>query len=361
MGDWHLLTVTDSDVLPGMDPGEHAQRWLQTVEAALVKARAERTAAYLSAAWLRVGAVLALAALVHWLLGRIARRLPVQLARRHARSGHAPVGGRPPWQLPLDLTAVGLQAATWLAALRYAVEQFPASRQVRYDLTALLGGSLRAPLFSMNERSYSALDLVWLSAAFAALWVVVSLLTRLLSARLMRATGATRGALQPVATLLKYGLIFIGLIVILQVAGLNLSSLAIFASVLGVGIGFGLQSIANNFVSGIIISFERPIKPGDFVSIGDLKGTVQSIGARSTIIRTLDRVSIVVPNARLLENEVVNWSYGDELRHASRSGSLTAPTSRRCAAHARRRAVPPGGAHRSPPRGALYGLRRQCA
>ena len=313
MGDWHLLTVTDSDVLPGMDPGEQAQRWLQTVEASLVQARAERTAAYLSAAWLRVGALFALAALVHWLLGRLARRLPVQIARRHAHHGHAPVAGRPPWQLPIELAAIGLQAAIWLAALRYAADQFPASRQGRYDIAALLGGSLRAPLFSMNERSYSALDLVWLIGAFAGLWLVVSLLTRVLSTRLMHATGATRGALQPVATLLKYGLVFIGLIVILQLAGLNLSSLAIFASVLGVGIGFGLQSIANNFVSGIIISFERPIKPGDFVSIGDLKGTVQSVGARSTIIRTLDRVSIVVPNARLLENEVVNWSYGDEL------------------------------------------------
>jgi len=312
MGDWHLLTVMDSDVLPGMDGGEQAQRWLQTVEAALRQARVERSAAYVGAASLRVTAAFVLAVLLHWLLGRISRRVPVLLARRRGQPAHA-AGMEPAWHLALQLACVAMQAVVWIAALLYLADQFPLARQLRYDTNVLVGGSLRAALFMMNERSYSALDILWLIGAVAVLWIVVSLFTRLLSSRLQRATGATRGALQPMATLVRYGLLFVGLIVILQAAGLNLSSLAIFASVLGVGIGFGLQSIANNFVSGIIISFERPVRPGDFVSLGDLHGTVQSIGARSTIVRTLDRVSIVVPNSRLLENQVVNWSYGDDL------------------------------------------------
>jgi small-conductance mechanosensitive channel len=313
MGEWHLLTVTDSDVLLGMDSAEQAQRWLQVVEAALLEAREQRTAAAVTAAWLRVLAALVTAALLTWVFGRISGRLPVWLARR--RRGHAPLplDHKPTWQLVLEVACVALQITTWIAALLYAVEQFPGARQHRYEIAALVGGSLGAPLFSMNERTYSALDILSLLGAVLALWVAVSLVTRIISIRLVRATGASRGALQPMATLLKYALIFVGLIVILQGAGLNLSSLAIFASVLGVGIGFGLQSIANNFVSGLIISFERPIKPGDFVSIGTLQGTVQRIGARSTVIRTLDRVSIIVPNSRLLENEVVNWSYGDDL------------------------------------------------
>jgi small-conductance mechanosensitive channel len=313
MGEWHLLTVMDSDVLPGMDPGEQAQRWLQTVEGALLQARAERSPAYLSAAAVRVLGAFALAALVYWLLWRASRRLPVWLARRRRLPTHSLLGAKPGWQLAVELVCAALQVSAWATALLYAAAQFPVTRQLRYDVAVLVGGSLRAPLFTMNERGYSALDLLWLIGAFAALWIAASIFTGVLSARLVRATGATRGALQPMATLLKYGLVFVGLIVILQVAGLNLSSLAIFASVLGVGIGFGLQSIANNFVSGLIISFERPIKPGDFVSLGDLQGTVQTIGARSTIIRTLDRVSIIVPNARLLEHEVVNWSHGDDL------------------------------------------------
>src|SRR5258708_2475526 len=230
-----------------------------------------------------------LAAAVHWLLRRVSRRLPLRLAQRGKRRAQSALGGNPGWPLTLQLTCIGLQALTWLAALRYTVDEFPATRQLDYDVSVVVGGSLRAPLFAMNEHSYSALDVLWLIGAVVSLWVAASLFTRIVSSRLQAAAGATRGALQPVATLVRYALVFLGLIVILQVAGLNLSSLAIFASVLGVGIGFGLQSIANNFVSGIILSFERPIKPGDFVSIADLQGTVQHIGARSTIMRTLDR------------------------------------------------------------------------
>ena len=102
----------------------------------------------------------------------------------------------------------------------------------------------------------------------------------------------------------------IGLFLILQVLGIDLSALAILASVLGVGLGFGLQNIANNVVSGWMMLFERSIQVGDFINLGDLAGTVESIGVRSTEIRTLDRVSIIVPNAQLLENKVINWSHG---------------------------------------------------
>ena len=312
MGDWHLLTVNDSDTLVGMDPGEQAQRWLQVVEGALVQARVERSAPYLVSAWLHVLAALAFAALLHWLLGRLSRRLPIRLMRDNATAA-AQAAEKPAWQLAIALICVALQAATWIAAAAYAIDWFPATRQLRYDTARLVIGGLGAPLFSVAERSYSAFDVLWLIGAFALLWMAVSLFTYLLSSRVMRATGATHGALQPVTTLLKYGLIAIGLIVILQAAGLNLSSLAIFASVIGVGIGFGLQNLANNFVSGIVLSFERPVKPGDFVSVGNLQGTVHNVGGRSTIIRTPDRLSIIVPNSRLLETDVINWSHGDEL------------------------------------------------
>jgi hypothetical protein len=88
-------------------------------------------------------------------------------------------------------------------------------------------------------------------------------------------------------------------------------SLAIVASVLGVGLGFGLQNIANNFVSGLVLNIGRPIQPGDFVVVGTFSGTVRRIGPRSTEILTSDEVAIVVPNSRFLEQEVVNWSHGD--------------------------------------------------
>jgi hypothetical protein len=114
-----------------------------------------------------------------------------------------------------------------------------------------------------------------------------------------------------VAILTQYILTFLGLIVLLQIWGLDVRSLAILASVLGVGIGFGVQNITNNLISGLIITLERPIQVGDFVKVGDLVGTVERIGARSTEIRTLDQVTIIVPNSRFLETEVINWSHGD--------------------------------------------------
>ncbi len=92
-----------------------------------------------------------------------------------------------------------------------------------------------------------------------------------------------------------------------------MSSLTILASALSIGLGIGLQNIAKNFGSGLILVFERPIQVGDFIEVGDLNGTVERIGARSTEIRTLDRVSIIVPNSRFLDSEVINWSHGNPI------------------------------------------------
>ena len=113
------------------------------------------------------------------------------------------------------------------------------------------------------------------------------------------------------SVLIHYALIFLGVVVLLQIWGIDLSSIAILASVLGVGIGFGVQNITNNFISGFIIMLESPIQIGDFINVGDLVGTVEKIGARSTEIRTLDQVTIIIPNSRFLESEVINWSHGN--------------------------------------------------
>ena len=105
-------------------------------------------------------------------------------------------------------------------------------------------------------------------------------------------------------------LTFLGLIVILQLLGIDISSILIFGGALGVGIGFGLQNIFNNFISGIILLVERPVEVGNFVKVGELLGSVERIGARSTEIRTLDQVTIIVPNSHFVEKEVINWDYG---------------------------------------------------
>jgi small-conductance mechanosensitive channel len=141
----------------------------------------------------------------------------------------------------------------------------------------------------------------------------VTALAHLFKTRVLTLTRIDPGVQETVVLLSRYLLTFVCALVVLQVWGIDVRSLALAASVLGVGIGFGLQNIANNFVSGLVISLERPVQPGDFVRVGDLMGTVERIGARSTEIRTVDSISILVPNSRLLDSEVVNWSHGDPL------------------------------------------------
>ena len=114
-----------------------------------------------------------------------------------------------------------------------------------------------------------------------------------------------------VGTILRYIVLVIGFIIVLQTIGLDLSAITVLAGALGVGIGFGLQNVTNNFVSGIIILFERPIKVGDRIEVGDVSGDVISISMRSTTIVTNDNISIIVPNSDFISFKVINWSYTD--------------------------------------------------
>jgi len=262
----------------------------------------------LAACVLSLAAILA-AAGVHWGLRRLGRRLPRWLARR---SG-SPV--RPGMSLPgegaLELALLVPKIALWLATATYVSDQFAILQWVRSMLTHAVVMSVTSPLFTINTRGYSALEVLELPAILAVVWVAVGGFTRILKSSVLRATGMERGVQETVALLTRYTLIFLGSIVVLQVWGIDASSLAFVASVLGVGIGFGLQHIANNFVSGLVVSVERPIQPGDFVKVGEWTGTVEHVGPRHTEVRTLDNISILVPNSRFLETEVVNWTHGD--------------------------------------------------
>ena len=112
-------------------------------------------------------------------------------------------------------------------------------------------------------------------------------------------------------TIIRYLFLVLGLIIVLQTVGIDLSTLTILAGALGVGIGFGLQNITNNFVSGIIILFERPIKVGDRIQVGDVNGDVVNISMRSTTVVTNDNISVIVPNSEFIASTVVNWSHTD--------------------------------------------------
>jgi len=115
-----------------------------------------------------------------------------------------------------------------------------------------------------------------------------------------------------IARLFRYLLVTFGVLFVLQQAfDLDLTSLAVIFTALSVGIGFGLQYIAADIASGFILLFERPIRIGDRITIGEDEGDVQSINLRTTVVTTNDRISIIVPNSRLVSQRVINWSYGD--------------------------------------------------
>lgn len=119
------------------------------------------------------------------------------------------------------------------------------------------------------------------------------------------------GVSESIGTIFRYIVITIGLFVIVQTAGIDLSALGFIAGALGVGIGFGLQGITNNFISGLIILFERPVKVGDRIDVGNISGDVVNIAARATTVVTNDNISIIIPNSEFINSRVINWSYND--------------------------------------------------
>lgn len=209
----------------------------------------------------------------------------------------------------LAIARIGL----WLGVILYITNLFPVTRQWGYSVANILVTSLTSPLLTLGRSQYSITNLVILAAMLLGMVILSKAATDLIKFRILQRTGVTRGAQEAVTIIIRYSLLFIGSLVLLQVWGLDISSLTILASALSVGIGFGLQDIAKNFGSGLVLVFERPIQAGDFVEVGGFQGTVERIGARSTLIRTLDQVSIIVPNSRFLEQEVINWSHDNPI------------------------------------------------
>jgi len=150
-----------------------------------------------------------------------------------------------------------------------------------------------------------------LTISIVLVFVVSELVRKFLANKVLTRYKLEVGIRQSIATIFKYLMIIIGLVTILQNSNVDLSALGILAGAIGVGIGFGLQNITNNFISGLIILFERPIKVGDRIEVDEVYGDVVTISARSTTILTNDNISIIVPNSQFIDNAVINWSHND--------------------------------------------------
>lgn len=148
---------------------------------------------------------------------------------------------------------------------------------------------------------------------FLAFWVA-KLVRYLLNDEVLPKMSLPRGVANSVATLSYYALLLIGLFVALAAAGFEIGQLTIVIGALGVGIGLGLQSVVNNFVSGLILMFERPIQPGDVVEISGTSGTVRDIGMRATTLTTFEGADVVVPNGTVLSEKLINWTLSTQSR-----------------------------------------------
>jgi small-conductance mechanosensitive channel len=170
---------------------------------------------------------------------------------------------------------------------------------------------LDSPLLKLGETSITLGLLLYLSVLILIVLWVSRLLKKLLLRRILSRSHMDIGAQQATATLFHYVLLLLGLMIVLQTAGIDLTTLVVVAGAVGIGVGLGLQEVINNFISGLIILFERPIKIGDRIQVGDVNGGVVEIRARSTTVLTNDNVAIIIPNSKFITENVINWTFND--------------------------------------------------
>jgi len=180
-----------------------------------------------------------------------------------------------------------------------------------WDFIKEFGHFFNETLFTLGESKITLLTVVYVSVAIFLLFFLSGRFSRILSRSILVKYTTSPAMVHSISTIIRYVILVIGLIVIIQTAGIDLSTLSILAGALGVGIGFGLQNITNNFISGLIILFEQPIKVGDRIEVATIKGDVIKISARATTVVTNDNISIIVPNSEFISSTVINWSHND--------------------------------------------------
>jgi small-conductance mechanosensitive channel len=176
------------------------------------------------------------------------------------------------------------------------------------------------------ERGSISLSLGDVVAFFLTVWVAYLLsafIRFVLQEDVYPRKGIPRGSSYAISSLLHYAILTLGFVVGLGVLGMDFTKVSVLLGALGVGIGFGLQSVVNNFVSGLILLFERPIHVGDTIEVGDLQGEVRRIGIRASTVRTGQGADIIVPNSQFISANVTNWTLSDQLRRIDLSVSVT--------------------------------------
>jgi small-conductance mechanosensitive channel len=199
-----------------------------------------------------------------------------------------------------------LKLGAMLAWILVTLNQFRLLRPLKDVVTAVLTYQLRFGQISVTLGGV----LLFLFSVWLAFWAAKTV-RLLLQDEVLPKMSLPRGVANSVSSLTYYGMVILGLMVALAAAGFEISQLALVVGALSVGIGFGLQNVVNNFVSGLILMFERPIQPGDVVEVSGTSGKVREIGMRATTLTTFEGADVVVPNGALLNEKLINWTLSD--------------------------------------------------
>ena len=237
------------------------------------------------------------------------------------------------YQLPVQLIKIAVPVLTALAVVRFIVyllrKTFTVNPVVRSSenvlgvtiwivvilhlldwLTPVLT-MMDSVAFTLGEARISVLSALTLMIVIAVTFVLALWLAELLNRQVSKIPGVSPSFRVGVSKFSRFLFITIALLLAMNSVGIDLGSLAIFGGALGVGLGFGLQRIASNFISGFILVMDRSIKPGDIITVGSKFGWVQELNARYIVVRNRDGVDTLIPNENLITSEVINWSYKD--------------------------------------------------
>jgi len=167
-------------------------------------------------------------------------------------------------------------------------------------------------LFTINTNPITISSIFLFLIIFTVWLIVAKVVSKILETKLLVRIPTDENTRHVIQKLTQYMLVTLGAIVSFQFIGIDLSGLAVVFGLLSVGIGFGLQNLTSNFISGLILLFGRPIRIGDRVTVGDTEGDVIDISIRSTTINSLNNISMIVPNSEFISSTVINWSHGDK-------------------------------------------------
>ncbi|MDE2666179.1 MAG: mechanosensitive ion channel [Acidobacteriota bacterium] len=245
------------------------------------------------------------------LFRRVRRRLKELIRREH------PFG--PMLHSGLDWAFVLLSLTVWVAVASGVLAAIPQTRFLNTKMLGLLsqGLSLLDRFFESEivpgKTNFKIKNLFMVVAAFAVIALLARGVRRLLLNYILNKAPMDLSVRHAIATSAQYLIVIVGFLVLLQSAAeIDLTMLGLVAGGVGVGVGFGLQNIANNLISGIFILFERPIKVGDRIEVGEVHGHVVHIAARATTVRTNDNIDFIIPNSSFTSFNVINWSHGDQ-------------------------------------------------